>query len=296
MRCVLGIDVGGTNIRAGLYEPQRRVLHCLRAIGTEAEQGGIHALTRVADLARTVIEAGKAQGLSTRRVGIGIPELVAPDGRIASASTLPWRLASVRSRLRQFGAVTVIPDVVAAALAEARLGAGRGRSVFLYLSVGTGISSTLVIDGRPFRGAHGHALCFASGRTAAAGESLEGRASGPALLARARARGVTVPDTPALLAAAGAAAGAARELVDAAATELALHVAILANALDPGLIVLGGGLGCAPGRFAATFRASLPQYTWGTHARRLQVRRAQLGARAGVIGAGLGAVESVQSG
>jgi glucokinase len=303
-RCILGIDVGGTNLRAGLYHPRTHALHCVRSADTEAGQGGAHALTRVVQLARQVVDSGKAQGLSVYRVGMGIPELVDRDGRVASASTLPWRAAHLRARLGPYGKLTLVSDVVAAALAEARLGAGRGQSVFLYISVGTGISCTLVIDGRPYRGAHGHALCFASGPTLATCEregrlvfeSLEARASGPGILARAQALGLQLTDARMLLRAAGDGPGTARDVVDAAATALATHVAILANALDPKLILLGGGLGCAPGRYAATFRAALPHYTYGAQARRVRVRRAQLGNRAGLIGAALCAVEPARSG
>jgi glucokinase len=157
-----------------------------------------------------------------------------------------------------------------------------------------------VIDGKPFLGAHGHAISFASGPTAAAIgarrtavlEPLEARASGPGILRRARARGLTEPDAIAVCREALEGPGIAREIVDAAATELAIHVAILANALDPTLVVLGGGLGSAPGRYWSTFRAALPEYTWGPHMPRLRVCRAQLGTRAGVIGAAQSALAS----
>jgi glucokinase len=171
--------------------------------------------------------------------------------------------------------------------------------VFLYVTVGTGISCALVIDGKPFMGAHGHAISFASGPTAtaigtrstAAFEALEARASGPGILRRAQARGLTEPDAIAVCRTALKGPGIAREIVDAAATELAIHVAILANALDPTLVVLGGGLGCASGRYWSTFRAALPQYTWGPHMPHLRVRRAQLGTRAGIIGAAQAAID-----
>ena len=148
---------------------------------------------------------------------------------------------------------------MAAALAEARLGAGRGHRVFLYVTVGTGISCALVIEGEPFAGAHGHAISFATGPTAAAPgapgaaalASLESLASGPGILRRAKERGLTEPDAIAICRSALEGPGPAREIVDAAATDLAVHVAILVNALDPTLVVLGGGLGCSPGRYWA---------------------------------------------
>jgi len=297
-RCVLGIDVGGTNIRAGLFNPKDGSLHCVRSARTEAIAGARHSLMRVANLAREVVELGRTAGLTAHRVGIGVPELVGSERQIESRCSLAWRAYQVRASLAAYGEVTIASDVLAASLAEARLGAGRGHRVFLYVTVGTGISCALVIDGKPFTGAHGHAISFASGPTAAAidarstaaFEPLEARASGPGILRRAQARGLTEPDAIAVCRAALKGPGVAREIVDAAATELAIHVAILANALDPTLVVLGGGLGCAPGRYWSTFRAALPQYTWGPHMPLLRICRAQLGIRAGMIGAAQSAI------
>lgn len=299
-RCVLGIDVGGTNIRAGLFNPKDGSLHCVRSARTEAQSGARHALMRVVDLASKVVEQGRAAGLIAHRVGIGVPELVGMDGRIESECSLHWSAAQVRASLAAHGEVTIASDVLAASLAEARLGAGRGHRVFLYVTVGTGISCALVIDGQPFTGAHGHAISFASGPTAApigapgtaALAPLEALASGPGILRRAQAQGLTEPDTIAICRSALKAPGPARDIVDTAATELAIHVAILANALDPTLVVLGGGLGSSSGRYWSTFRAALPRYTFGPHMPQLRICRARLGGRAGMIGAAQSALES----
>jgi glucokinase len=298
-RCVLGIDVGGTNIRAGLFNPKNGALHCVRSTRTEAFAGADHSLMRVADLAREVVEQGRTVGLTAHRVGIGVPELVGSERQIESQCSLAWRAYQVRASLAAYGEVTIASDVLAASLAEARLGAGRGHRVFLYITVGTGISCAVVIDGKPFKGAHGHAISFASGptataidgRSAAALEPLEARASGPGILRRAREWGLEEPDAIAVCRTALRRPGIAREIVDTAATELAIHVAILANALDPTLVVLGGGLGCAPGRYWSTFRAALPRYTWGPYMPHLRICRAQLGIRAGMIGAAQSAIE-----
>lgn len=298
-RCVLGIDVGGTSIRAGLFVPRSGSLRHVRAIPTDAAGGARQALARAAAVAREVVAAGSRAGLSVQKVGIGVPELVGAGGEIESAAILSWRSAGVRKAFAAFGDVTIESDVRAAALAEARLGAARGSPNFLYVGVGTGISSALFIEGRPYLGAHGHAIAFASGPTLAADAAgggavvlpLEARASGPALVRRAKALGLQAEDAAQVCRAAQAEAGIARGVVDDAATELAAHVAILVNALDPSLVVLGGGVGAAPGRYWSSFRAALPRFAWGRYARRVRVRRARLGARGGMIGAALSAVE-----
>jgi glucokinase len=299
-RCVLGIDVGGTNTRAGLFSQKGVAMQCLRTSRTNASLASSQCLAQLAGLVRDVVEEGRASGLTARNVGIGIPELVGMDGRIESHCSLPWRAGEVRSHLGAYGEVTIVSDVMAASLAEARMGAGRGQPAFLYVNVGTGISCALVIDGKPYAGAHGHAISFASGPTVAAVnahgrltfEPLEARASGTGILRRAQALGLTESDVIAVCTTARSKPGMARTLVDEAATELAIHVAILANALDPTLVVLGGGLGCTTGRYWSSFRAALPRYTWGPHMRHLRVCRAQLGTMAGTIGAALCALEA----
>ena len=125
--------------------------------------------------------------------------------------------------------MTLESDVRAAALAEARFGAGAGRSPFLFVIVGTGASVCLVVDGRPYAGARGRRSCSARRRSS-------GVASGRAL---ARAAGVERAED--VLADPAHAA-----LVDEAAAALGRVLAVLANALDPALVVLGGGLGTAP--------------------------------------------------
>ena len=201
-RCVLGIDVGGTSIRAGLFIPRSGSVQHVRAIRTDAQNGGRHALSRAAAVAREVVEAGDRSGLSVEKVGIGVPELVSPSGEIESRAVAPWKSAGVRKTFGPYGEVVIASDVRAAALAEARLGVARGNATFLYVGVGTGISSTLFIDGEPYVGSHGHAIAFASGPTCAAGTHdggtvyapLESRASGPALVRRAKALGYHAED------------------------------------------------------------------------------------------------------
>src|SRR5262249_47953964 len=124
------------------------------------------------------------------------------------------------------GPVVLDADVRAAALAEARLGAGQGSPLFLYVTVGTGISHTLVLDGRPLAGAHGVALIV--------GAPPVGRTASGAALARAAA-----------VARAEHVVGDAahRALLEAAAADLGHALAFLVNALDPERVVIGGGLG-----------------------------------------------------
>jgi len=228
----VGIDVGGTKIAAGLVDVASGRVAERRQVPTRAERGGQAVLEDCAALAAEL-------GGGSLPVGIGLCELVSLDGRPTSADTVDWRSLSVASAI-DAPSVVLEADVRAAALAEARFGAGHGRSPFLFVICGTGASSCLVVEGEPYAGARGHAITLGA-------PPVEEIASGKALaFAAGVERAEDVLDDP-----------AKATLVAHAAALLAQVLAVLANALDPELIVLSGGLGAAPAfraRVEAAFR------------------------------------------
>src|SRR5262245_31345953 len=131
----IGLDVGGTKIAAGLVRFPAGEVTCRRVIRTRAERGPEEVLADVAELARA-LSAQLPRGERFAGIGIGVPELVDLQGRITSGSTIDWRGISLSDRL-EMGAVCIEADVRAAALAEARFGAGRPYSLFAYVTVGT---------------------------------------------------------------------------------------------------------------------------------------------------------------
>jgi len=98
-------------------------------------------------------------------IGLGVPEFVSLEGAITSAALWDWRDSSWRSVLERIAPVVAVPDVRAAAVAEARFGADRGRGSFLYVSVGTGISLAFVIDRVVWQGARGNATVMGAPRS-----------------------------------------------------------------------------------------------------------------------------------
>lgn len=282
---VLGIDVGGTKIAAGLVDVATGAVEHRREIPTRPERPGAAVL---ADAAALVDSEGP--------VGLSICELVDPDGRIVSAQTVDWREMDL---IEAFGPVVVSSDVRAGALAEYRLGAGGGLDSFLYVSVGTGISSTLVLDGRPHAGAHGAALVVASGQSTitcpACGERVavvpEDEASGAALVRRYSRPGRTVTGADEVLAAAAAGEADAVELVSDAAHLLGVVVARAVDLVDPHAVVMGGGLGLAGGSYRRQFVDSLRGHIWADVSRDVPVVDAALGVDSALIGAAMAAAD-----
>ena len=192
---------------------------------------------------------------------VGSPGIVEPDGRaLQLAPNLPgWeRPAVLRDLRRLLGAETTIEnDVDAAAVAERDHGHGRDVSTFAFVSVGTGIGMGLVLDGELHRGAHG-----AAGEIAFLpldDDSLESRgvAQPPSSLRRARA-GSLLRSARAVFAAAAAGDHSAQEVVAAEAAIVARALVAIVAVVDPELIVLGGGIGRAPG-FAEEVHARLAE-------------------------------------
>lgn len=263
MSLVIGIDAGGTKLAAGLVDvPSGRLIR-RREVPANPCRGGRAVLTDCVALAHE-LAAGQADG-----IGLAVPELVALDGRITSAATWDWRGWDLASPFASIGPVRVESDVRAAAMAEARLGAGRGLSSFLHLTIGTGVSHTFVMDGTPWPGARGNAVVVGA-------PLIEWSASGAALAARAgKARAEEV-----------LACAADDAIVDDIARALAIELARLVNAFDPQAVIIGGGLGLACA-FRLRLTALAREHIYAAETRDLSIRAATLGRDAGVIGAAL---------
>jgi len=294
-RCAIGVDVGGTKIAAGVVTFPKGELHERRQIETASARGGEAVFADVFRLCEELvgISKGSAQQ-AVQSIGVGVCELVDLDGNVVSENCIAWKDLSVRKRLSELAPAVLEADVRAAALAEAMFGAGRPFKQFLYVTIGTGISCCLVLDGKPFTGAHGATGTMASSSVSVPCErcghmsrrALEEIASGPALVTRLNERGVGRADTgQAVLAAAGRGDPDAMDVVRSAGESLGSSVGILLSVLDPEAVVVGGGLGLSEGLFWESFVASTHRHIWSEAHRDLPVLRAATGADAGLIGA-----------
>lgn len=298
MRCAIGIDVGGTKCAGGLVliDDGRVVSRGERA--TRPERGSEAVMANVLELIQSLRADAQRLGAQPASIGIGLCELVGLDGKILSEATIRWKGIPVLARIQVETQLPVFldADVRAAARAEAHFGAGRDLRCFLYVTVGTGISSCLVLNRMPFAGARGLTGTFASGNGIIAGNDgrllsgppLEQFASGPALAARFAA---TSPGfagaAPDVLALAEAGDSLAQTIVASAGTALGCAIAQLVNVLDPEAVVIGGGLGLATGAYRRSLDEAMRQFVWSELHRELPLLSASLGNDAGIVGAAL---------
>ena len=283
----VGLDVGGTKIAGGLVRFPAGEVVAQRRILTRAGRDAGEILTDAIEIARELAN-GVPSGGHFAGVGLGMPELVDLDGRLASGATIDWRGVSLADRFADVGPVRVEADVRAAALAEARFGGGRSFRLFAYVSIGTGISHTLVQDGRPFAGARGNALVLASAPTSVRCSGcgawsrtiLEEVASGPAIASEFK-----VDQAEEVLAAADRGDPSAAQIVRDAAEALGSTIGFLVNVLDPEAVVIGGGLGLAGGLYWNALTDAVRRHVWAEMTRELPIVPAELGTDAGLIGA-----------
>lgn len=249
---VLGIDLGGTKIAVGTGDGSGKILH-QRVLPTLAEQGAEQAITRTITVGRQLVDQTRAEQ-GGELAGVGVANMgITLEDRVLMAPNVPgWDHLTLPALLRQAFStdeVWIENDVKAAATAELRWGALAGVDIGIYLNLGTGIATALVVHGRVVRGAHGaageiaynlrqvHEEVGARHDRAPLEEFVGGRAIGE----RASLQFGT-PYTAEKIFRRAETDLEARAFAEVTLTEIAFHVSNLAIALDPERIVVGGGL------------------------------------------------------
>lgn len=154
---VLALDVGGTGIKAGLVAPDG-TLTAARRRATGADRGPEAVIETILSFAAELAAEAAEHGTPVAAAGIALPGILDEATGIGIFSaTLGWRDVPFRALLagRLDVPVAIGHDVRAGALAEARLGAGRGSARFVFLPLGTSIGGALMLDGRASLGPHG---------------------------------------------------------------------------------------------------------------------------------------------
>lgn len=297
-RYALGIDVGGTKLAGGIVDLQTGRIHARRQWPTAFERGGAAVLADTLALARELKDEARRLGLAVHTLGVGVAELVDGQGRVFSDYRIRWIGLDAGGQLGAVLPTVISSDVRAAALAEARFGAGRGISDFYFVTIGTGVAGVLVLDGVPYAGSRGAALVIGNSMEhhacPACGHRhqgmIEDQASGPALAA---AYGVATAEE--VIAAANSGEARALAAIEHATAGLGRVLALMADSLDPAVMVIGGGLGCAEGPYFDALCAQVRRGLWDGVPNPMKITQAVMGPDAGLIGAALAAAGQFQT-
>jgi glucokinase len=293
-----GVDIGGTKIAVGVVDPMGRVL-AKNECPTAVPRGFDHAMQQVKALLSQCVERAAVQ---LRGIGIGCAGPVdTATGALGNVNNLPgWKGGNpVEVLAREFGVPAALEnDADAAALGELYWGAGRAKTRFLYVTVGTGIGVSVILDGKVYRGVNGchpeigHHILDASGPPCSCGVRgcWESLAAGPAMMAwlgeNAPAtygnRNLTARE---ICARAQDSDEWAQRAVEREAYYLGLGLANLITLFAPETIVLGGSVMKSAHLFLDRMHEVIRQNCRLVPASRVEISLASLGADAGLIGA-----------
>lgn len=251
---IVGVDLGGTKTAAAIVEPDGSVRY-LAQIATPGADGAEAVLDAVAGLVRHVATTSGGEPVA---VGVASAGTIDPASGVVLAATdaiASWAGTAVASGLsaRLDIPVAVENDVAAHARGEALHGAARGQSCALVIAVGTGVGGAILLDGEPLRGLRGAAgavghlpIPGAEGMRCGCGGTghLEAIASGPGLhrLYLALGGNPRATESRAVVERAAHGEALATTAVRMSARALGTAIAGLVAVVDPGIVVIGGGL------------------------------------------------------
>ncbi len=306
MKTIIGVDVGGTLLRAARYDLDWNILQ-REEQATLAAQGLQAVLGRLYDTIERVLPDDRSDVLG---IGVACPgPLDAHTGLIIETPNLPFRNTPLRKLLEERLGVTtyVSNDADLAGLAEYTRGAGRGARTMIYMTISTGVGGGVVVDGKPLiagglAGEIGHMVVDPHGPMCGCGHRghLEAIASGPSIARAARER--IAAGEPSMIsdmvggqlaAVTGKTVGDAARLGDRLALEVVANagkhigvmIASLMALLNPDMFVLGGGVTKLGDLLFNPIHQAVREYT--VHDRYWQgvpIVRAELGEDVGLVG------------
>jgi len=311
---VIGIDIGGTKIAAGLVDGNAEIKYQTRSpmVPDSDAAAGLAAVIAAID---SLSVRFPNNGIDSLIHGIGIcsPGPLDPaTGIVINPPNLPcWRNFPLATKISQIYGVPVKVDNDAngAALAEAQWGAGRGHRNVFYATIGTGIGTGIVLDGRIYHGRTGAAaegghlsidyrgpLCRCGKRGC-----IEILASGPAIAKRAQAKLMAQNGiSSAILDLANGDPGAvtseivnraradgdpiAQETIQETIEFLCVWLGNIVDLLEPDVMIIGGGVASMLSPFFDEIRNRLPAYCINSRCREIPLLRARHGADSGILG------------
>ena len=298
---VIGIDLGGSNIRAAIVEPDGSIDRRIHVPTPKTLDAG-----QMADMVAKLVDELQGQN-GASSIGLAIAAVVdAKRNRIVTSPNL--------SQLNDFDFakelgdragldVVLENDATAAAIGEHWLGAGKGSENMICVTLGTGVGGGLIIEGEPVYGADGNAgeighICLdADGPPCGCGSNgcLEQYSSGTAIVRLTRELLANSPESSLhshleftsqdVSAAAMQGDHAATEAFKIAGKRLGMALAGLVNLLNPEVIVIAGGVANSWDLFIGAAREELAKRAFQQPAERVKIVRGTLGDDAGVLGA-----------
>ena len=308
----IGLDVGGTTFKAGVVTEDGRIVH-KDAMPTGIERPYQEIIADMAALCKKVAADAGIEMSEIKSIGVGVPGLFDnKTGMIPFCTNLGWHDIPFVAEMKKHLDTPVYGDndATVAGLAESVAGVSAGIKDSVFLTLGTGVGGGIIIDGKPYSGAHGcgseigHMMIKMGGELCTCGNygCFERYASATAIIREARKAIVEYPGSSMLAACGGdpeklnakividaAKAGdaAAKAVFGGYVQALAVGIINIINMLDPEVIVLGGGVSAAGEFLLNAVREAVKPMVFFKTMPYARIELAQLGNDAGIIGAAM---------
>ncbi len=308
---LIGIDLGGTNVKSAIFDEDFQCIY-RRSDPTEADKGPAHVIHAMKVIIEAMIRDAGIDRSAIKCMGMGIPGLLDPqEGLSIFSPNFPgWDNIHIVNEMRSSldFPIFIDNDVRVNLYGEWRFGAGAGHRNLVMVTLGTGLGSGIVSDGKVLYGTTssagelGHMNMYREGRPCRCGSSgCLGRYVSAIGIVRTlteklgagRASIITDWVGQELSAITARMISEAYDLGDELAAEvmhetgelLGYGLSNVINLLNPELIIIGGGMSAAGDRLLGPVRAAIERHALQLSARACRVVQAQLGSEAGVIGA-----------
>jgi len=293
----IGIDLGGTNIKAGIVSDGRIIYKDSRP--NLLDWSFERTVDEIASLVKSLADKANVKISECKSIGIGSPGLIdTAKGEVVYSNNIRWKNAPLATELgKRLGVLVKLHnDAKAAALGEAVYGAGKDYKTVALLTLGTGVGGGLIRDGKieetqAAAGAlFGHITIDYNGRLCTCGRRgcLEAYASATALTADAKAAmGIANLDGKAVFDAYRQGDQKAKEVVSNYIKYLGEGIVSIINICCPDAIILGGGLSAAGGILTESLKEYIKDKVFGAELIKTDIVVSRLGNDAGIIGAAL---------
>lgn len=309
----IGIDVGGTNVKIALVDENGKIIYS-NSVPTYAKMGYEYTVNNIKQAIKDLMKETNTDSKTIEGIGFDFPGQVDyKTGVVKLAPNIPgWVNVPIAQMIEdEFHIPTRIDnDVRCAALGEMKFGAGQGCENFVCITVGTGIGSGLVVNGKLVRGASnaageiGHIkLEMKDGPICGCGDTgcLEAFASGPSIVAMAQdyikggkstkfreLAGVDNEITPYIVAkAAEEGDPVAKRIFEIVGEYIGIGLTSVINLLNPEKVIIGGGVAEAGDLLLNPIRKTIKERAMVVAGNAVEIVPAQLGNSAGVIGASM---------
>lgn len=308
----IGVDLGGTNIAAGLVDEEGHILHKC-SVPTGVERGAEAVISDMAALCQRIMDETGHTASEIKAIGVGVPGICHPsNGVVEFCTNLFWHKVPLREIMNRTLDIPVFigNDATVAGLAESVAGVSKGVENSVFLTLGTGVGGGIVINHKVYSGTHGigselgHMIIVADGEPCTCGNHgcWERYTSATALRRMGREAAEQHPESALMTACKGNMDDISAKMVmdeakagDPAALEafkkyvhyLSVGIVSIINILDPEVIAIGGGVSAAGEFLRDAVRAEVDTMIFCKEVPYARIEIAVLGNDAGIIGAAM---------